>query len=153
MVGCLVPHSLFDCLICGTDRTNDRFFKWWTKKAKRCLSPPSDFILRNHIREKINNQYHVTQTLLYTWGAFLLATALFTRHKLTQVRPDFVHMDKYQNHVQTQNWGEPRLGPVHTNTDSFESVYFLIRLGLPSTLTRGSDPPNPYKFGNALESG
>ena len=38
------------------------------------------------------------------------------------------------------------LGPVHTNADSFESVYFLIRLGLASTLTRGSDPPNPYKF-------
>ena len=45
------------------------------------------------------------------------------------------------------------LGPLHTNTDLFESVYFLIRLGLPSTLTRGLDPPNPYKFGNALESG
>ena len=41
----------------------------------------------------------------------------------------------------------------YTNADSFESVYFLIHLGLPSTLTRGSDPPNPYKFGNALESG
>ena len=44
-------------------------------------------------------------------------------------------------------------GPVHTNANSFESVYFLIRLGLPSTLTRGSDPPNAYKFGNALEGG
>ena len=44
-------------------------------------------------------------------------------------------------------------GPVHTNADSFESVYFLIRLDLPSTLTRGSDPPNPYKFRNALEIG
>ena len=45
------------------------------------------------------------------------------------------------------------LVPAHTNADSFESVYFLIRLGLLSTLTRGSDPPNPYKFGNAFESG
>ena len=43
-------------------------------------------------------------------------------------------------------------GHVHTNADSFESAYFLVSLGLPSTLTRGSDPPNPYKFGNALES-
>ena len=30
------------------------------------------------------------------------------------------------------------LGPVHTNADSFESVYFLTRLGLPSTLTRST---------------
>ena len=44
------------------------------------------------------------------------------------------------------------LGLVHTNADSFESVYLLIRLVLPSTLTRGLHPPNPYKFGNALES-
>ena len=58
--------------------------------------------------------------------------------------------------MQTSQSHNPKhsiLGPVHTNADSFQSLYFLIRLGLLSALTRGSDPPNPYKFGNALESG
>ena len=45
------------------------------------------------------------------------------------------------------------LGPVYTNTFSFESAYFSIRLGLPSTLTRWSFSTIPYTFKTALDSG
>ena len=30
----------------------------------------------------------------------------------------------------------PKLGPLHTNTFSFENAYISMRLGLPPTLTR-----------------
>ena len=43
---------------------------------------------------------------------------------------------------------------VHTNTFWFDSAYFLIRLGLPSTLTRWSfSSANPYTLENTLGSG
>ena len=51
--------------------------------------------------------------------------ALFTRHKLTRVRPDFVHTDKYQKYVYTQNWGE--LGLIfHTQASWLHSQVKLL---------------------------